>query len=141
MTRDNVLYEYLMSFLGTPYKWGGNNRLSGLDCSGFAIEYLTAAGLWPQGQDTTAQGLLTWATKRGATTPQTPGFGDLLFFGSDHQAITHVGIALTDKLMIEAGGGGSKTLTLGDAATQGAMIRVRPISNRKDLRAVLRVLP
>lgn len=141
MDNKTILYDYLMSFLGTRYQWGGQNRLTGLDCSGFTIEFLTAAGLWKQGEDTTAQGLYGHFVKKGAKVPATPDFGDLLFFGKDNSGITHVGIALNDKLFIEAGGGRSTTTSAAAAATAGAMVRIRPITNRSDLVALLKVLP
>jgi cell wall-associated NlpC family hydrolase len=63
-------------------------------------------------------------------------FGALCFYGKPED-ITHVGVALTQRTMIEAGGGGSKTLTLEDAIKQNALVRLRPIRRRSDLVAVI----
>ena len=87
--------------------------------------------------DLTAQGIYTALCKKGwaAVPVKAAAFEDILFFGKDLKRITHVAIAMAGGLMIEAGGGNSKCKT---AATSTGMVRVRPISWRKDLVAVLR---
>jgi hypothetical protein len=45
---------------------------------------------------------------------------------------------LTEKHIINAGGGGSKTLTIKDAAAQNAFVKIRPFDYRKDIVAILR---
>ncbi|NDD53888.1 peptidoglycan endopeptidase [bacterium] len=37
-----TLIQYAMRFVGVPYVYGGNNPLSGMDCSGFVCECLKA---------------------------------------------------------------------------------------------------
>ena len=59
----------------------------------------------------------------------------MLFFGKDLQHITHTALAISDGLMVEAGGGGSKCKT---PATSTGMVWVRPISWRNNLVAALR---
>jgi cell wall-associated NlpC family hydrolase len=137
--KQKIRYDYLMSFLGTPYMWGGANRLTGLDCSGFVIEYCQAFGALPSGFDSTAQGLYSRFVTQGAQVATSPQFGDLCFYGKDKSGISHIAIALDDTTMIEAGAGRSTTTSRLKAAEQGAMIRIRPIKNRTDLVAVLRV--
>jgi cell wall-associated NlpC family hydrolase len=139
MTNKDILYDYLMTFNGIPYQWGGANRLTGLDCSGLVLEFLSAAGLWQTG-DTTSQGLYQHFVKAGAKVAGTPQFGDLCFYGNGTAGISHISVALNDKLMIEAGGGDQTTTSPAAARTKGAMVRVRPITRRKDLVAILRVM-
>ncbi len=127
MQTNIVLYDYAMSFLGLPYIWGGDDPIKGFDCSGLVLEILQAVGVFPHGQDTTAAGLRTYFTD-GRT--ESPRFGSLVFFGSTHP--THVGFCLNHLVMLEAGGGGSKTHTPADASAQNAYVRLRPIKNRKD---------
>lgn len=135
-----TLSEYALKFVGRPYIWGGDGSGKcdgGFDCSGLALECLWALGIFPNG-DMTAQGI--YDTLYGQLIWSTPERGkekadDLLFFGKDDKHITHVAICIGGGLMVEAGGGGSKCKT---AATSTGMVRVRPISWRKDLVAVLR---
>lgn len=122
-----VTYDYAMSFVGQPYRWGGDDPMSGLDCSGLCIEILQSAGVFPHGQDTTADGLRSYYST-GKT--KSPSFGALAFFGKDKA--THVGFMLNDLSMLEAGGGGSNTNTLADAINQNAYVRIRPYNTRKD---------
>ena len=135
-----TLSEYALKFIGRPYVWGGDGSgkcAGGFDCSGFGLECLWAFGILPNG-DLTAQGIydilynqLVWSTpERGKEKAD-----DLLFFDKDDKHITHIAICVGGGLMVEAGGGGSKCKT---PATSTGMVRVRPISWRKDLVAVLR---
>jgi cell wall-associated NlpC family hydrolase len=135
-----TLSEYALKFVGRPYIWGGDGSGKcdgGFDCSGLVLECLWALGILPNG-DLTAQGIydilygqLIWSTvERGKEKPD-----DILFFGKDGKHITHVAIAIGNGLMVEAGGGSSKCKI---AATSTGMVRVRPISWRKDLVAALR---
>ena len=134
-----TLSEYALKFVGRPYIWGGDGSgkcAGGFDCSGLALECLQAFGKMPN-RDEPAQGIFEELTARkwnyvlfGSEKPD-----DVLFFGKDDKRIAHVAIAIGNGLMIEAGGGGSKCKT---PATSTGMVRVRPISWRKDLVAVLR---
>lgn len=117
-----------MSLLGLPYKWGGDDPIRGFDCSGLVIELLQSSGVLPHGFDATADNLWKrpdFVAQEGAR------FGHLVYFGKDKA--THVAFCLNEKLMLEAGGGGSKTNTAEDAASQNAYIRVRPVAIRKDI--------
>lgn len=127
------LTDYLKTFIGRPYIWGGNGSgktSGGFDCSGLILEGLWAFGLYA-GTDTTAQGLYDHLTKTALWKDghiDHAGDGDLLFFGKSTAKITHVAVALGDGLMLEAGGGGSSCKT---AATSTGFVRIRPI--RKDV--------
>lgn len=123
-----VLYDYAISTLWRPYVYGGDD-FNSLDCSGLVLELLMSVGVWPNKEDTTAHGLWNHFSKFRV---DTPGFGCLSFYGKTTD-IAHVGFCLNEKLMIEAGGGTSKTKTAEDAARQNAWVRVRPIRFRSDL--------
>lgn len=124
-----ILYDYAMKFVGLPYRWGGDDPVAGFDCSGLVIELLQAVGVLPKWFDTTADGLM----KHEKIAPlRDPKFGALVFFGRKSRA-THVGFCLNSHLMIEAGGGGSKTNTEDDAIKQNAYVRIRPIKSRSDI--------
>ncbi len=134
-----TLSEYALKFLGRPYIWGGDGSgkcSGGFGCSGLVVECLRAFG-YVNG-DFTAQSLhdhllLKW--ERVCLLDWKSASSDLLFFGKSESKITHVAIVIGDSLMVEAGGGGSKCKTL---ETSTGMVRLRPISSRKDLVAVLR---
>jgi cell wall-associated NlpC family hydrolase len=125
-----LLFLYAMQFVGKPYIWGGDDPVKGFDCSGLVQELLHSVGLLPDKTDRNAQGLFDLFHHQPTTFAR---FGSLLFFGKSPKEVTHVGFALDERNMLEAGGGGSKTLTAEDAAKQNAYIRMRPISRRGDL--------
>lgn len=120
-------------FFGIRYDWGGNSPLDGMDCSGFVCEVLRSLGYLQD--DYSAQGLFTKFSK--LKNKREFNEGSLIFFGKNQESITHIAIALDDKLMIEAGGGGSKTNTIQDSIKSNAYVRIRPIKNRKDFVAVI----
>lgn len=130
-----ILKAYALSFLGTPYKFGGGNRLTGLDCSEFIQELLRSVGLDPPG-DQTAQALFDHFSTNGEWNRH--GMGSLVFFGKDAKHITHVAMQLDQYRIIEAGGGDGTTTSFDAAKERGAMVRVRHLSFRKDVVAVIR---
>lgn len=128
MKTDAILYDYAMRLVGLPYIWGGDDAVSGFDCSGLVLELLQAGAAWAVG-DTNAAGLFA-AFKDTVTLPDA-AFGDLAFYGTGKP--THVAFCLGELLMLEAGGGGAKTISREAAARDNAFVRVRPIKRRADL--------
>jgi len=118
MTERDIATQIAFHYIGTPYKWGGDD-FSGFDCSGFVIELLKSVGLFSRKEDTTALGLSRMYQKIGK-----PEEGCLVFYGNP---ISHVEYCYNSNLSIGASGGGSKTLTLEDAIKQNAFIKMRPI--------------
>lgn len=119
------------TFMHVPYVWGGSCPNVGLDCSGLVVELLKTLDVLPANYDSTAQGLYRRFTKD--VIPDRVEYGDLVFYGATENTITHVGFCLSNRLMLEAGGG-MRTMT--DRATGiklGGRVRVRPIDNRSDL--------
>ena len=123
-----------MRFVGLPYIWGGDDPIIGYDCSGLVQELLASVGMDPKG-DQTAQSLYNHFI--GLADPFKRGCGALVFYGSDAFHITHVAMMVDSFRIIEAGGGGSKTVTKEDSASQNAYIRMRPYDNRGDIVAIL----
>jgi cell wall-associated NlpC family hydrolase len=130
-----ILFHYALSMVGKPYIWGGDNALQGFDCSGLVIELLKAIGAAPP-SDTTAQGIYNHFKTNCTIGSQ--NFGALCFYGKSLSEITHIGFLLSENLMIEAGGGGSKITTIGEALRADAVVRVRPVNFRRDLVCVIR---
>jgi len=135
MVGSDILLAYAMRFVGVPYKWGGDDPLQGIDCSGLVIELLQSQGVLSRSFDSTAQGLLNHFV---SFKTNTPSFGALVFFGKDATKVTHVGFAVDEKLMLEAGGGDSTTTTIGIAAAKNAFVKIRPILARHDFVAVVK---
>lgn len=144
-TRMQLLINTAMSYVNTPYKWGGDDP-SGIDCSGLVQEILASIGEDPKG-DQTAQKLFEYFEKNGRvffnhfeTISDADSLGALAFYGKNRDTIKHVGfiVGLNPLRMVEAGGGGRHIRTIKDAIKHNAYVRVRPVSSRKDLLAIIR---
>jgi len=132
---DRILYDYLMRFVGRPYKWGGDDAIKGFDCSGLVIEFLIAASVAPHGYDASSSQLVDFVKSKGGERTSLPKFGSLVFYGIP--SVNHVAIALDQHLMIEAGGGDSTVVDEESAAKKNAFIKVRPIVYRKGLNQIV----
>ncbi len=91
------LTSYARDLIGTPYKYGGTSPKTGFDCSGF-VDYVfrhTAGISLPH----TAQQI----SKRGVPVKSSQlREGDLVFYDTNHQAYSHVGIYLGDDRFVHA---------------------------------------
>jgi cell wall-associated NlpC family hydrolase len=131
MTPMDAFILTLTSNLGKPYRWGGDNPLTGFDCSGLVQWALKSTGMDPPG-DQTAQALYDYFRDRGNHSPKSWA-GTLVFYGKDHKSISHVAVMLNQYQVIEAGGGDALTKTEQDAAAKGACVRIRHLDARKDI--------
>ena len=134
---QQIIYDYAVSYLGTPYRWGGDDPINGIDCSGLVIEILQAAGIFPRGYDSPAKAIFKDLQRQGAVFASKAQFGTILFFGKTPDTISHTGFALSEKLFIEAGGGDSSVINNQVAAVKNAFVRIRPITWRSDLSAMV----
>jgi cell wall-associated NlpC family hydrolase len=134
MEKKIVLFNYLMRFVGLPYIWGGKTPIKGMDCSGIVCEFLQAYGHLKSHEELKAQQLFDRFYNNNQFKPE---FGSLCFFGQTSVAIGHVGIALNDFFMVEAGSGDQTTTDPDKAAKMDAFVRIRPIKSRKDLYAIV----
>ena len=134
------LSEYLKLFIGIHYCFGGNNPMTGFDCSGLVCEGLRAMDVIRYNEDLTAQGIwnkLLMGHK--SFSPTTFEKDDLIFYGKSPTEITHIGVAVSRWQLIEAGGGRSTTKTVAEAKKRNAFVRIRPIRMRKDLVGAIRL--
>lgn len=84
-------------FLGLPYTWGGTSSY-GFDCSGFTQMLMRQRGyLMPRDADDQAVWSGLTAVDRGDLR-----LGDLLYFGSSEQRITHTGMYIGNRQFINA---------------------------------------
>jgi cell wall-associated NlpC family hydrolase len=83
-------------FVGIPYRWGGENVVDGMDCSGFVRAVYNLCGLsiprtsrdqFKAGESVAKEGLQD---------------GDLVFFGASEDAINHVGIYVGNGKFVHA---------------------------------------
>lgn len=131
----SLLKAYALQFVGVPYLWGGDDPMSGLDCSGLVQILLESAGQDPVG-DQTAQALYNYFSKHGEY--GVIDTGSLSFYGKSHDRIIHVGFLLDKTTMIEAAGGGARTVDEAAAIAQNAFVKLSPVKKRSDLVAIIR---
>ena len=86
-----------ISLIGTPYVYGGNSPDSGLDCSGFVRYVFLASGVATLPR--TAAELKAVGRYIGKGDLRT---GDLVFYKTIKNSISHVGIYLGDRKFIHA---------------------------------------
>lgn len=89
-----------MRFMGIPYLWGGTSP-KGFDCSGLMQRIFLLNGLLlPRDSDMQAR----FGKSKSITKTDSFYTGDLLFFGSDAEKITHVAMYLSNGLFLHAYG-------------------------------------
>lgn len=105
----NIAARTAERFVGIPYRWGGNNVVDGMDCSGFvrAVYNLCGLSIPRTSRDQYKAG--------DAVAKDDLKDGDLVFFGSSADNINHVGIYV----------GGGKFV---HAPRQGEQIRVAEVN-------------
>ena len=127
MTKRELALKIAWKYLGTPYRWGGDDY-SSFDCSGYCIEILKSVGRLPREGDWTADMLSKMWPAIPVAQP-----GDLVFWwNSNKTRVIHVEMVFTPPdLAIGASGGGSRIKTEADAIVHNAFVKIRPIHSRK----------
>ena len=83
-------------FVGIPYRWGGNTVVDGMDCSGFARAVYNLCGVNIP-RTSAEQFRIGQKVERDDLKD-----GDLVFFGSSENQITHVGIYVGNSRFVHA---------------------------------------
>ena len=83
-------------FVGIPYRWGGNNVVDGLDCSGFARAVYNLCGV-----NIPRTSLEQFRVGQSVDKNELKD-GDLVFFGAAEDKINHVGIYVGDGKFVHA---------------------------------------
>lgn len=137
MAGVDLLVQYALTLVGRPYHWGGDDPLSGFDCSGFVEEILKAAGRIPRlSPKMSAQEIYNHLMSTGEEAGESKA-GSIAFFGKDLNHIDHIGFCVTPFQMIHAGSGDSTTVSDERASQQNAFVRLDLISYRKDFLRVI----
>lgn len=93
----NELAIYAMSLADTQYQYGGNSPGNGFDCSGF-VRYVFQQSLgWPLPR---TSGEMSRAGVALSTDQLRPG--DLVFFNTQQQPFSHVGIYVGEDRFVHA---------------------------------------
>jgi cell wall-associated NlpC family hydrolase len=125
--QDNqeIAIDYIMRYSGKPYQWGGDDPMTGFDCSHLVCEYLKAKGKLAWKEYLTAAQL-----QERCKSLATPRRGALVFWKNSSGIVSHVGICLNSELYLGAEGGDSTTTDARQAAIQNAYVKVRAIAKR-----------
>lgn len=100
-----IVSSLIFQMIGTPYRWGGDDTVGGIDCSGMIIEPLKSVGILPRKGDWPAEGLRQYFSDCMVHFPYE---GCLVFYGKNNHA-THVEYCYNRELAIGASGGGRST--------------------------------
>jgi len=102
---DEALFQALAS-LGIDYKWGGNTRVSGFDCSGLVAHVFKEAYGVSLPRSSVEQ------SRAGTPVSQKElEVGDLVFFNTLRRPHSHVGIYIGDQRFVHAPKAGSVVRT------------------------------
>ena len=107
MATVNEIIEAAKKYLGKPYVWGGESDAEGgYDCSGYVSNVLYDAGVVKTFKRYTAQSLYNAIVGSKVTTKKE---GDIIFFGSSTDDVTHVAIYAGNNKIYESKGGKANT--------------------------------
>lgn len=116
------------SFQNLPYLWGGDDPMSGFDCSGMVVEGLKSIGAIGIHRDYTAEGL--WTKFHAQYEVPEASRGCLAFWFNSEGRATHVAVCLSSEVCLTADRGGSSTVGLTEAKKANAFIKIRPTNHR-----------
>lgn len=135
MNKRDLFLDILFKYIGTPYKWGGDDP-SGFDCSGLVNEGLQSIGLIGRKEDLTAATLYTRSRPTSQALP-----GDLAFYKNPQGVVNHVEVVYQNFgdviVCIGASGGNSTTTNLETALKQNAFIKIRPAREGVEYRYIV----
>lgn len=129
-----------MKYIGLPYIWGAKDPQLGLDCSGLIYNIFKYDLKIMPSTIMNSQQYYNYfkVTNSVSVLPGCTDLGDLVFFGSSTENITHIAICLSRDFMIEAAHGGPNIINKLQADMVGAKVMVNPITRRRDCVAAIR---
>lgn len=129
MSWEALFIAYALKFIGIPYRYGGQSPLEGLDCSGYARVVLRSQGIVFDNLHSAAT-LYEYFSLPENHENVPPQCGSLVFYGSDTRHIDHVALLVSPTQHVEAGGGGPNVVTLQQAISAHAFIRLTPLRDQ-----------
>lgn len=125
-------WEIAKTMIGQPYIWGGDDPMTGYDCSGFVIEVLRSCGVLPNAQDFSAAGIYDYLTKtKKCATPKSGSQGCFVFWKNASSSIVHIEMCINEKMSIGASGGGSANTTIDVSKKTQGYVKVQDYTTRK----------
>ncbi len=100
---------YAFSLIGTPYKYGGNNPETGLDCSGFVGHVFQRMAGIQLPRDSQTMSRLGTPLEVSQLQP-----GDLVFFNTLGRAFSHVGVYVGENRFVHASSSKTGSVMLSD---------------------------
>ncbi len=122
------MVRYAWTFVGTPYHWGGEDPIEGMDCSGLIGEVGSGVGVLPHGYRARARDIID--RFKHLAVPETAVHGTPGLFLGWGNPITHIAVTIGHGLLIDASGGDSRTTSDAVAAEMDAFVKVRPVGYR-----------
>ncbi|MCM1319044.1 MAG: NlpC/P60 family protein [Muribaculaceae bacterium] len=97
--KQTAIIEEICSWQGTPYKYGGADKLEGTDCSGLILRVFLDVMEIKMPRNSAAQADFCKSVKQSSIKPC-----DLVFFatGSDPDRVSHVGLMLNEECFIHS---------------------------------------
>jgi cell wall-associated NlpC family hydrolase len=103
----NQIVQVASRYLGTPYKWGGNDLVAGIDCSGFVSQVFRQFGV-KLPRTAQEQSYIGMAVDR---VDQLQAGDRLYFTDGDRMRITHTGIYMGNGYFIHSSSGNNGVST------------------------------
>jgi cell wall-associated NlpC family hydrolase len=120
----NPLVDYALKFQGTPYEWGGNDLVNGIDCSGFVKQVMKGTIGYNLPRTAAEQALVGTPIRRFEDLRP----GDRLYFRMRSESkISHTGIYMGNWRFVHSshGKGGVSTDSLTKASWRNMLVAAR----------------